>query len=67
MKAEVTAENKPAYDRVSMPTSECDTELTKMRCVEILLILLHKLLVVLLGLPAVVSMKFGSRILLSGR
>ena len=66
MKAEVTAENKPAcgpnervWIRRTYGTHEDEGG------VKILLILLHELFVILLGLPEVVPIKFRSRILLS--
>ena len=68
MKAEVTVENRPACNPIehaqiwgTYGTHENEGG------IEILLILLHELLVILLGLLAVVPIKFGARILLSGR
>ena len=68
MKAEVTAENKPAcgpnervWIRRTYGTHEDEGG------VKILLILLHELLIVLVSLLAVVPIEFRSWILLSGR
>ena len=68
MKAEVTAENRPACDLGeylwTWGTYETHEDESG---VEILLILLHEFLIVLLGLLAVVAIEFRPRILLSGR
>ena len=68
MKAEVTAENRPAYGPSEHVRTWGIYETHENEGgIEILLILLHELLVILLGLLAVVPIKFGARILLSGR
>ena len=68
MKAEVTAENRPACDLGeylwTWGTYETHEDESG---VEILLILLHEFLVILLSFLVVVAIEFRSRILLSGR
>ena len=68
MKAEVTAEKRPACDlgEYMWTWGKYETHEDE-GGIKILLILLHEFLVILLSLLMVVAIEFRSRILLSGR
>ena len=63
MNAEVTAENRPACDRVSAPTRARHETYEDQGRVQILVVLLHELSIVLLGLLAVVFVESGTMVL----
>jgi len=65
MKAEVTAENRPAWD----PSQHARTRAMRITyeyqcCVQILVVLLHEFLIVFLGLLAIMFIELGTEILL---
>ena len=64
MKAEVTAENRPAYDTSQHScTHSVRTTYEYQRCVRVLVVFLYKFPIVFLGLLAVMSIKFAAKIL----
>ena len=67
IKAEVTAEKRPACDQVSTCTGTPVYKTHKDQgCIQILIVLLHKLLIILLSLLVVVLVEFVPALLLSG-